>query len=53
MILHCTPPYTLDIPNPAIGYLKGFLKALGIPVKNIYWNAVLASTIKTTRLYSM
>ncbi len=45
MILHCMPPYALEIPNPAIGYLKGFLEAQGIPVKNIYWNAVLANTV--------
>jgi radical SAM superfamily enzyme YgiQ (UPF0313 family) len=45
MILHCAPPYRQDIPNPALGYLKGFLQAKGIPVKNVYWNVILARTI--------
>ncbi len=45
MILHCTPPYRQDIPNPALGYLKGFLEARGIHVKNVYWNLVLAREI--------
>jgi radical SAM superfamily enzyme YgiQ (UPF0313 family) len=45
MILHCTPPYRQDIPNPALGYLKGFLQAQGISVRNVYWNLVLAKTI--------
>jgi len=46
MILHCTPPYTCDIPNPALGYLKGFLQAKGISVRNIYWNLVLLGEIE-------
>jgi radical SAM superfamily enzyme YgiQ (UPF0313 family) len=41
MILNCTPPYRHDFPNPALGYLKGFLQAKGIPVKNVYWNVEL------------
>ena len=41
MILHSASPYTVDIPNPALGYLKGFLKRKGIDVHNIYWNLVL------------
>ena len=45
-MLHCTPPYIIDIPNPALGYLKGFLEAKGIPVKNIYWNLVLFQEIQ-------
>ncbi len=45
MILHCTLPYRQDIPNPALGYLKGFLQSKGIPVKNVYWNLVLARTV--------
>ena len=45
MILHCTPPYRQDIPNPATGYLKGFLEARGIHVKNVYWNLILAREI--------
>ena len=45
MILHCTPPYDLDIPNPALGYLKGFLENKGIDVKNVYWNLILAKHI--------
>jgi len=45
MILHCTPPYRQDIPNPALGYLKGFLQSQGISVRNVYWNVVLARTI--------
>ncbi len=42
MILHCTPPYRQHVPNPALGYLKGFLQARGIEVKSIYWNLILA-----------
>ena len=42
MILHCTPPYNQHIPNPALGYLKGFLESRGIKVKNVYWNLILA-----------
>ena len=42
MILHCTPPYQHEIPNAALGYLKGFLEAKGVPVQNVYWNLVLA-----------
>ncbi len=45
MILHCTLPYRQDIPNPALGYLKGFLQARGITVRNVYWNIVLARTV--------
>lgn len=45
MILHCTLPYRQNIPNPALGYLKGFLKMKGIHVQNIYWNLVLARTV--------
>lgn len=41
MMLHCAPPYLWYIPNPAIGYLKGFLEARGIHVRNIYWNLLL------------
>ncbi len=40
MILHCTLPYRWDIPNPALGYLKGFLEAHHIRVKNVHWNLV-------------
>ncbi len=42
MILHCTPPYRLHVPNPALGYLKGFLQAKEIEVKNIHWNLILS-----------
>lgn len=45
MILHCTPPYDINIPNPALGYLKGFLKANDIWTKNVYWNIILSSDI--------
>lgn len=45
MILHCMPPYNQHIPNPALGYLKGFLQDKGIKVKNIYWNLVLAGIL--------
>jgi radical SAM superfamily enzyme YgiQ (UPF0313 family) len=45
MILHCTPPYAPDVPNAALGYLKGFLQAKGIAVKNVYWNVVLSREI--------
>jgi radical SAM superfamily enzyme YgiQ (UPF0313 family) len=45
MILNCTLPYKRDMPNPALGYLKGFLQAQGIEVKNVYWNAVLSRKI--------
>ncbi len=41
MILHCTPPNELYIPNPALGYLKGFLEAKGIHIKTVYWNLIL------------
>ncbi|MBU7048097.1 MAG: radical SAM protein [Theionarchaea archaeon] len=44
-ILHCTPPYWHTIPNAALGYLKGFLEAQGIPVTNVYWNVVLSRKI--------
>lgn len=40
--LHCTPPYNQHIPNPALGYLKGFLAGKGIDVKNVFWNLILA-----------
>jgi radical SAM superfamily enzyme YgiQ (UPF0313 family) len=45
MILHCTPPYWHDVPNAALGYLKGFLEAKGIPVENVYWNVILSRTL--------
>ncbi|MBU6997325.1 MAG: radical SAM protein [Theionarchaea archaeon] len=45
MILNCLPPYSYDIPNPALGYLKGFLQSKGIPVTNVYWNLVLAEEL--------
>lgn len=45
MILHCTPPYEQYTPNPALGYLKGFVQAKGIEVKNVYWNLILARKI--------
>lgn len=45
MILHCTAPYANHIPNPALGYLKGFLRAHGVDVKNVYWNLVLSREI--------
>ncbi|MBU7048087.1 MAG: radical SAM protein [Theionarchaea archaeon] len=45
IILNCTPPYDLPIPNPALGYLKGFLRTREISVKNVYWNLILASHI--------
>ncbi len=41
MYLHCAPPYRRDIPNPALGYLKGFLQSKGVPVQNVYWNLIL------------
>jgi radical SAM superfamily enzyme YgiQ (UPF0313 family) len=40
--LNCTPPYRYYIPNPALGYLKGFLEARKVNVKNVYWNLILA-----------
>lgn len=45
MILNCTLPYKQHIPNPALGYLKGFLQREGIHVKNVYWNVVLTRKI--------
>ncbi|MBU7013399.1 MAG: radical SAM protein [Theionarchaea archaeon] len=45
MILNCLPPYSYDIPNPALGYLKGFLQSRGISVTNIYWNLILAEEL--------
>ncbi|MBU7047044.1 MAG: cobalamin B12-binding domain-containing protein, partial [Theionarchaea archaeon] len=45
MILHSTLPYRQDIPNPALGYLKGFLQAQGIPVQAVYWNLILTRTL--------
>ncbi len=45
MILHCMSPYAQHIPNPALGYLKGFLRAHDIDVKNVYWNVVLSREI--------
>lgn len=42
MIINCTPPYGRYIPNPALGYLKGFLESEGINVKAVYWNVILA-----------
>jgi radical SAM superfamily enzyme YgiQ (UPF0313 family) len=47
MILHCTPPYNPHIPNPALGYLKGFLESRGVTTKNVYWNLILSGTIST------
>jgi len=41
MILHSTLPYQQDIPNPALGYLKGFLTAKNVEITNVYWNIVL------------
>jgi radical SAM superfamily enzyme YgiQ (UPF0313 family) len=49
MILHCSPPYRFDIPNAALGYLKGFLEDRGIRVTNVYWNVVLYREINTVR----
>ena len=46
MILHCTLPYRPDIPNPALGYLKGFLQAQKIPVQNVYWNIILEKNVR-------
>ncbi|MBU7014781.1 MAG: radical SAM protein [Theionarchaea archaeon] len=45
MILQSTVPYREDIPNAALGYLKGFLTAEGIPVTALYWNLILARKI--------
>jgi radical SAM superfamily enzyme YgiQ (UPF0313 family) len=45
MILHCTPPYGVYTPNPALGYLKGFLQSKGVAVKNVYWNVILEKRI--------
>jgi radical SAM superfamily enzyme YgiQ (UPF0313 family) len=42
MILHCTPPYREQVPNPALGYLSGFLQTNGIDVRTIHWNLILA-----------
>ncbi|MCK4359902.1 MAG: radical SAM protein, partial [Candidatus Cloacimonetes bacterium] len=41
LALHCSVPYDPEIPNAAIGYLKGFLEENGIVTKNIYWNLIL------------
>jgi len=46
MMLHCTPPNEQYIPNPALGYLKGFLEAKGIHVKTVYWNLILEEKIQ-------
>ena len=46
MMLHCTPPNEQYIPNPALGYLKGFLEAKGIDVNLIYWNLILSQGIQ-------
>jgi radical SAM superfamily enzyme YgiQ (UPF0313 family) len=45
MILHSTLPYRQDIPNPALGYLKGFLQGKGVPVQAVYWNLILTRTL--------
>lgn len=45
MILHCAPPYEPYIANAAVGYLKGFLQAKGISVRNVYWNVILFDDI--------
>ena len=44
--LHCTPPYMYNIPNPVLGYLKGFLNSRRITVNNVYWNLVLMREIQ-------
>ena len=44
--LHCAPPYRFDVPNAALGYLKGFLEARNIHVKNVYWNVILTPEIE-------
>ena len=49
MILHCLPPYRSDIPNAALGYLKGFLEDRGVHVTNVYWNLILHREINTVR----
>jgi radical SAM superfamily enzyme YgiQ (UPF0313 family) len=37
--LHCNLPSFSTIPNPALGYLKGFLSTENnLQVRNIYWN---------------
>lgn len=46
MMLHCTLPNEQYIPNPALGYLKGFLEAKGIQVKTVYWNLILEQKIQ-------
>jgi radical SAM superfamily enzyme YgiQ (UPF0313 family) len=51
MILNCLPPYSFDIPNPALGYLKGFLHAKGISVTNVYWNVILLEELLTFQDY--
>jgi radical SAM superfamily enzyme YgiQ (UPF0313 family) len=39
--LHCNLPYAFWIPNPSIGYLKGYiLQNSGLKVRNIYWNVL-------------
>lgn len=46
LTLHCAPPYMYNIPNPVLGYLKGFLNSKGVSVNNIYWNLVLTREIQ-------
>lgn len=44
--LHCNVPYDPDMPNAAIGYLKGFLKEKGVETRNIYWNLILREDVR-------
>jgi radical SAM superfamily enzyme YgiQ (UPF0313 family) len=51
MILNCLPPYSYDIPNPALGYLKGFLQSKGVSVTNVYWNVILAEELSRFQVH--
>ena len=45
--LHCNLPYTYSIPNPSIGYLKGYLsKNPEFKVRNNYWNILPTKLLK-------
>jgi radical SAM superfamily enzyme YgiQ (UPF0313 family) len=38
-------PYEINIPNPALGYLKGYLLKHDFETRNIYWNLLLHKSL--------
>lgn len=45
--LHCIIPYEINIPNAALGYLKGYLLKNDFETRAIYWNLLLHKSLIT------